>query len=121
MTVLRLCAKYGYADHDITVKIFMRREEKIAPEAITRYFCEEYGMSWEKVFSRTRKEPIRIVRQMIQYCMVKLTGLSFIEMGRLTCRDHSTITNSHKVIQNYMDTDKDFNDDMQRHMANLME
>jgi len=82
---------------------------------IIQVVCEEYGLeSWE-IQRRTRKRYIREPRQVIHYFANKLTKMSLYgigeEAGKLT---HATVLNSIKVVQNYIDTDKEFSVNMDR-------
>lgn len=122
LQVLRLAARHGYADMDIRVTFHKPGvSRKLHYRTVMRYFCEMYGLQYETVFSNTRKEHILEVRQMIQYCIRQLCCLSYAETGKLTGGWHyATVMNSCKRIKNLMQTDKEFNNDMLKHIDNLL-
>ena len=120
--VRRLAANYGYADHDIKVDIRKPRfRRRIYHRAVTQYFCEEYGWSFEVLYSKTRVEKIRLPRQMAQYCMAKLCRISTAKIGKITGgRTHATVLNAVKRISNLMETDRKFEAEMRRNIERLL-
>lgn len=71
--------------------------------------CKYYKVNSFKVLSTTRRMPLIKYRQMILYLVRKYTDLSFKDIGYSVCHlDHATVIHSIKSIQNYLDQDKRF-------------
>tara|TARA_R110000803_G_scaffold71579_1_gene134873 strand:- start:315 stop:782 length:468 start_codon:yes stop_codon:yes gene_type:complete len=90
-------------------------KEKQKAIKIAKAVSEHYDMSLLQVFHKTRKRQITIKRQLVFYLCRKHTILSFGGISAVfenymqgKVYDHATVIHSCRVIQNIMDTDKNF-------------
>jgi chromosomal replication initiator protein len=73
------------------------------------------GISIERLMDKTRKKEVNIARQTATYFMTKKTKASLDFIGKYFNRgDHSVAINSRDSIQDLIDTDKAFRQDLIR-------
>ena len=79
-------------------------EPQLVEDIVFEYFHVKYnGM----IYNKMRDPSILYIRQLIQYFLSKFTRLKDEEIGFLTGGfDRTTIPNSIKAIENYYDTDR---------------
>ncbi|MCJ7447956.1 MAG: hypothetical protein MUO72_09695 [Bacteroidales bacterium] len=77
---------------------------KIDFEDIKKVIFRELMISEDKAGGKTRKGEMVFARQLCWYFGVNYTILSLSKLGRNFNRDHSTVINGVKTIQNYIDT-----------------
>lgn len=70
--------------------------------------CKEFGTTWENIVGRNRRYHIAIARHAYCYLAYQLLGKSLKTIGReLGNRDHATVLNSKRTIQDLMDVHDD--------------
>ena len=70
---------------------------------ITKYLADYYGIPYLTLMVGRKKE-VALKRQTIQYFLTIFTTYTYAEIGYLTgLRDHASINNSIKVIDNEME------------------
>lgn len=72
------------------------------------YFEKKYNLSLDSLKSGSRKEEIRLPRQMIMHCCATYGQMSLSKIGDVFSQNHSTVYHSKVVINNYIETDKVF-------------
>ena len=119
--VRKLANRYGFAHYDIYLT-FRKRDREVTStyKDVIQFFCEEYELTENKLFSFDRHSGVVIPRQMVQYCMRQFCGLTYANIGKLTGRDHATVLHSCKLIKNMMETNRKFNEEMQSNIERLL-
>ena len=91
------------------------KKEKQKAVKIGKVVSDFYEMNLTEVFEKTRKREITIKRQLIFYLCRKHTTLSFQNVSgafnfyiKGKTYDHATVLHSCNVVQNIMDTNKNF-------------
>ena len=79
---------------------------------IEQIVAKIYGITPDSMRIRSRADKVRIPRQICMYLMLLDTDLTQKEVGARFSLDHSTTIASRKVITNFIETDKQFNDFM---------
>ena len=97
--------KVGIVYHT-KAEITRKEKNEEAFRIICEIFEEYYEIPFKKLIEITRIRPICEKRQLLHFLAYKYTGLSTIEIGRHTNKDHATVLHSFKVIYNLLETDK---------------
>lgn len=79
-------------------------EEKIIIDKVCRF----YNVDFEKLKEKTRKSEIVLPRQICAYLLKFNAKMTLEKIGFIFNQDHSNISHACKVIENYLDTDKNF-------------
>ena len=121
--VIRYLARHGFGNKVVTIRIEdpPQGAKLMSPAFITKFICDEYGLSYDLIYSKTRIYEVRIPRQIAQYLMMKFCDLGCSHVGRITNRGHDTIINSIKRINEYIDTDRKFAAEIDTLEASLLE
>ena len=86
----------------------MKKEEAFEKFVILIGIIEKfYNVRFDSLIKRTRKREIREKRQMLEALAYKYTGLSSVQIGGMTKRDHATVLHSIKQIDNLRETEKE--------------
>ena len=89
-------------------------------EEIQCSIAQYYGISAELLSEKTRKREIVIARHMAMYFCKELTAHSLKSIGlRFGGRDHSTVIHAYKTIENRMELEAGFREniqDIRRHL-----
>jgi len=84
--------------------------KKVTFSKIQKVICSHFKVDFSDIESKSRERKFVIPRQLIAYfCKIYLDE-TLAEIGNLVNRDHSTVLNSIKVINNYNETLKGFSD-----------
>ncbi|MCK5840538.1 MAG: chromosomal replication initiator protein DnaA [Candidatus Sabulitectum sp.] len=81
---------------------------RLNPTTITSSVAEFFGVNPNTLKGKQRKREILVPRQISMYLMRDLTSLSLEEIGSFFGRDHSTVLNAIKRINNMMSDDAFF-------------
>ena len=74
-------------------------------EIVLKKFPE---IKFDVLFKKTRKEEVRVARQIVQKLLYEIFEMTYPKIGELTNRDHVTIIHSRNRIQNRIDTELHF-------------
>ncbi len=86
---------------------------KLTLEYIAAKVCYERGYIIADVMQETRMREIVLTRQICMYFARKLTKCSLTEIGRkYGKKDHATVLYSVRTVENLMDTEKRFFDEI---------
>ncbi len=97
--------------NDIVEKINTNLKREVNIGNIQTIVCEHFGISLEKLNSKSRKREILNARQMAIYFAKKMTNLSLKEIGRhFGDRDHATVLHSINTVKDYMQFEPMFMD-----------
>jgi len=105
-------------DLDLAKKIVKNFVKNISREVsidfIQKTVCDFFGVEEQKLKEKTRKRQIVQARQLSMYLAKNLTKNSLKTIGNyFGGRDHSTVIHSCQAIQNLMDTDGKFKDNVE--------
>lgn len=76
-------------------------------EKIIEELADCMGVSVEDIKGRSRKRELVIVRQIVIYCLKKITGASLKSVGEHLYRDHTTAIHAIKCVNNMYETRND--------------
>ena len=90
-------------------------KNNVNPEIIVNYICNFYDTKPAYVFKKTRVAEIILIRQTIQYLLLKYTGLNKGQIGKISLlygrikpHDHATILHSSKTVLDRYDSEPSF-------------
>lgn len=66
---------------------------------IKKAVCEEYGITLEELASRRRSRYLSWPRQEAMWLTLKMTSMSFPEVGRHYDRDHTTVMHAKEQVE----------------------
>jgi chromosomal replication initiation ATPase DnaA len=91
----------------------IERKKRITQSFIFRAVCNFYGLKPDEVLKeKSRKNPEIIIRQLTMYlCSKKIPGLTWKANAAFFGKDHATAYHSRNVIQNLIDTNRDFREE----------
>lgn len=88
-------------------------ERTLSTDAVKAKVCEYFGVKVEEINSRSRKQPISYIRQLIIYVASKYTEESLAQIGiNVGGRNHATVLHSINQIKNLVDTDSKTREDI---------
>jgi chromosomal replication initiator protein len=86
---------------------------EVSIEFIQKTVCDYYSIPFEKLREKTRKRHIVQARQLSMFLAKNFTKNSLKAIGKhFGGRDHSTVIHSCQAVQNMIDTDTQFKDDV---------
>jgi chromosomal replication initiator protein len=89
---------------------------KPEPEYVIDTVCRYFEVEKSKIISHRRIQPYMLYRQIIQYLLYELTGLSQLEVAKLTCvKNHSSVYYSVKTIN----ADMEVNPKVKKHINGI--
>lgn len=105
-------------DLDLAKKIIKNFVKSVSREVSIEYIqktvCEYFEISIDKLKEKTRKRQIVQARQLSMYLAKNYTKNSLKVIGKhFGGRDHSTVIHSCQAIQNLLDTDPEFKDNVE--------
>ncbi len=81
---------------------------KVSPNIIIQTICSSYGIAVEDVTSKSRGKQINFVRNVCIYVLREKNQLSYTKIGSyFSNRDHSTIMDSYKKMEELVAKDED--------------
>jgi len=105
-------------DIDLAKKIIKNYVKSVSREVSVEYIqktvCEFIGISTDLLKENTRKREVVNARQISMYLAKKYTKNSLKEIGRhFGNKDHSTVIHSIQVVDNLLEVDKKFKEDVE--------
>ncbi len=95
----------------------MIQNEKDATFRLKVIVSDYYGVDINLIGTKTRKREVVTCRHFIHYFLKKYNGkmwnLTLEEMGAITSKDHATVLNSEKVINNLLSYNKEIRQDLE--------
>lgn len=83
-------------------------------EHITQIVADFFGMKYDRVFEKSRKREVIIVRQIAIYLIKKNTYKSLHAIGNFFNKNHSTVVFSVTAVENDMATNIEFKEYINR-------
>lgn len=90
-------------------KFVKNSSREISIDFIQKIVCDHFGISVDKISSKTRKREVVQARQLAMFFSKRLTKSSLAAIG-LQCgnKDHATVLHACRTVNNLYDTDKQF-------------
>lgn len=88
-----------------SIEEYKDRQEPFNPDPIV---AEYYGVKPHELKRQTRKREIAEARQICMWLRLKHTRDSLMTIGRRYNKDHTTVLHAKKVVNNLMDTNREF-------------
>ncbi len=84
-----------------------QRISQLTPDRIIKTVCSYFNVSAKDILGRVRTKPIAYPRQIAMYLARQHTNLSFPDLGRTFCKDHTTVLNACQRIKSALDDRED--------------
>jgi chromosomal replication initiator protein len=117
-------AKASNIDYHIEKYEARVKSDKMTINKIRKVVCDFFEIEENHLVLKTRKREIVQARQICHHFARKYTKRSFSEIGRsIGNKDHATVMHSLKVVNDLMDTDREYRemiiriDDLLNHTA----
>jgi len=94
---------------------------KMEAEKVIQSVCGHFNVTFEDLKKVTRKRQIVYKRQMVMYFLSHYTNMTYVEIGRLFEKDHTTVIHSKDLIRNLLDIDDTIKDDVEEIKRKLVE
>lgn len=115
--LISLMAQSSLSKQEITIDLarqivdrFVQSNNKeITIDYIQKVVCNHFNMDLERMLSSTRKTDVVMARHVSMYLSHKLTKLPLISIGeKCGKKNHATVLHACKVVENTIETDKNF-------------
>lgn len=90
-------------DRSRHINIFM-------PDIIINIGCQYFNVPIEILQGKCRKREYVMPRQIIMYMLVTYTDMTYLNIGKLFMRDHTTVIHSKDTVRDVMTVDDDMRD-----------
>jgi chromosomal replication initiator protein len=99
---------------DMINKIVKQSKHEITIDYIQKIVCDYFNMPVDSLQSKTRKREIVQARQIAMFFSKSLTKSSLTSIGtQIGHKDHATVLHACKTVNNLIDTDKQFKNDVE--------
>lgn len=88
-------------------------------EYIIQAVVQHYGLSFDDLLRRSRMIEFRIPRQVAMYLLHKTLGMGCASVGSLFNMHHTTAMHTFKKIQDLIDTDENFRNEVRGIKENI--
>jgi chromosomal replication initiator protein len=78
------------------------------PKTLKKAVCDEFKISENLLFVKTKKREISNARQVYAYILVKVKGMSDKEVGRICGLDRTTVIYCVKTVEGFCETEKKY-------------
>lgn len=101
--------------------IFRKMSGLFTPElnAIQDAIIDEYKLTFQMLKIKTSKREYSFPRQISLYLMNKFTNLTQMQMCLFFGQTHGTVSHAIKIVQNHIDTNKEFRERMKNIIENV--
>src|SRR6202453_363740 len=89
-------------------------------ERILQTVMHHYDVSWEDMIARCRKRKVLVPRQVAMYLLHKMLGMGCVDVGNLFNMDHTTDIHTFALIQDLIDTNEDFRNEIRGIKENIL-
>ncbi len=101
----------GLAKEVLMHLVHSNGDKEITLEDIVKLTCSEFGSTVSEIKSHKKNKSLVEARQVIMFLAREMTNLSFPDIGeKMGGRDHSTVIYSYKKVKKRLQTDKKFNE-----------
>lgn len=77
------------------------------PDIIINVGCDYFDISMETLQGKCRKREYVMPRQIIMYLLVAYTDMTYVNIGSVFHKDHTTVIHSKNTIKDLMSVDDD--------------
>jgi chromosomal replication initiator protein len=104
----------------IVEKLVKKTKKELSVDYIQQIVCDYFGLAVDSLQSKTRKREIVQARQVAMYFSKSLTNSSLSMIGsKIGKKDHATVLHACKAVNNLIETDKDFKNQMREIEAQI--
>ncbi|MCW3807688.1 chromosomal replication initiator protein DnaA [Plebeiibacterium marinum] len=97
----------------IVDKLVRKTQKEVSVDYIQQIVCDYFGLEVDSLQSRSRKRELVQARQVAMYFSKNLTNSSLSTIGsKIGKKDHATVLHACKQVNNLLETDKDFKNQM---------
>lgn len=95
-------------------KIVKQNKHELTVDYIQKIVCDYFNMPTDSLQSKTRRREVVQARQIAMFFSKNLTKSSLAAIGsQIGHKDHATVLHACKTVNNLMDTDKQFKEDVE--------
>jgi chromosomal replication initiation ATPase DnaA len=91
------------------------------PDIVVNVGCEYFNVPLETLQGKCRKREFVMPRQIIMYLLVCYTDMTYLNIGKIFHKDHTTVIHSKDTIKDLMSVDDDIREkieDLKKEIAN---
>jgi chromosomal replication initiator protein len=104
-----MCADYNYMTIPGVPKTVNRDRTRhinvFTPEVIINTSCRYFDMPLETLQGKCRKREYVMPRQIIMYLLVNYTDMTYLNIGKLFNKDHTTVIHSKDTVKDLISVD----------------
>jgi len=89
------------------------------PKTLKKAVCDEFKISENLLFVKTKKREISNARQVYAYVLVKAKGMSDREVGRICGLDRTTVIYCVKTVEGFYETENKYRELIPRLMKDV--
>ena len=89
------------------------------PKTLKKAVCDEFKISENLLFIKTKKREISNARQVYAYVLVKAKGMSDREVGRICGLDRTTVIHCVKTVEGFYETENKYRELIPRLMRDV--
>ena len=105
----------GTYEENQTIASLPKRQERVL-KAVMQHF----NISWIEMNSKCRKRRVLLPRQISMYLLHKLLGMGCVDVAKMFDADHTTAIHNFKLIQDLMDTNDNFANEIRGIRENII-
>lgn len=94
---------------------------KFERDVIIRIVCEHFGIPFEQLKDKCRRRPVVYKRQILMFLLVYYTNDTYLEIGNLFEKDHTTVIHSKDLVKDLMSIDDKMKDDVEAIKMKIIE
>jgi chromosomal replication initiator protein len=99
---------------DVINKIVKQNKHELTIDYIQKVVCDYFNMPTDALQSKTRKREVVQARQVAMFFSKTLTKSSLASIGsQIGNKDHATVLHACKTVNNLLDTDRQFKNDIE--------
>jgi chromosomal replication initiator protein len=104
-----MCAELNYMSIPGVPKTTNRDRSRLFrvfdPEVIIKTSLEYFNLTIEQLQDTSRKRTLVLPRQIIMYFLTEYTDLTYLEIGNIFKKDHTTVIYSKDTVKDLISTD----------------
>ncbi len=102
-TIITACESLISAMLNQEVKLTMHRKDMPFDKFfVQQLVCDAYGVNWDSIKSKCRSDELVLPRMVYCYLIKRFMGTSVSKIGVDIIRNHATVLNALKTIEDYM-------------------
>jgi chromosomal replication initiation ATPase DnaA len=113
-----MCAEFNYmaipgvsnSTNRARSKLFTRFEQGI----IIKTVCDHFNKSFEELRNSSKARKVVYPRQVIMYFLSEYTDMTYLCIGKLFGRDHTTVIHSKDLIKNFIKVEDGVSDEIDK-------